>query len=306
VWGPIQVRGTGDAELARVAAAQRGVLTRAQLVQAGVGRGAIDYWVERGRLHRCHRGVYRLARTVHEPLGPETAAVLYCGGHGVLGDGSAAHLWGWRERAPTEVSVTVTGRDLRSRPGLRVRRVRWLTPAEVRLRHGLPVTAPATTIIDLAATAPPLELEALVAEARVRGLLRSGELERALEAAGRRPGVAAVRALIDAERAPAFTRSELERRFLALVREAGLPAPVAGGRVLGLEVDFHWPAHRLVVETDGARFHDHPRAFETDRRRDQRLAAAGWRVMRITWRQLVTEPLAVLARLAMALGAAAA
>ncbi len=300
------MRATGDVELARVATAQRGVLTRAQLLEAGLSRGAIDHWVERGRLHRCHRGVYRFGRTSHEPLGAETAAVLYCAGNGVLSDGSAAHLWGLLERPPAEVCLTVVGMDIRPRSGIRVRRVGWLTPAEVRLRERLPVTAPATTIIDLAATATPAELEPLVAEARVRGLLRVGELERAVRAAGRRRGVAAVRGLLEAEQAPAFTRRELERRFLALVRQAGLPAPVVNGRVLGMEVDFHWPERRLIVETDGSRFHDHPRAFETDRLRDQRLVAAGWRVMRITWRQLATEPLAVLARLAMALGAASA
>jgi very-short-patch-repair endonuclease len=77
-------------------------------------------------------------------------------------------------------------------------------------------------------------------------------------------------------------------------------------RLKGFEVDFFWPEHGLVVETDGGQFHNHARAFENDRRRDQILIAAGFRVMRITWRQLHDEPLAVVARLTMALAARAA
>jgi very-short-patch-repair endonuclease len=121
-----------------------------------------------------------------------------------------------------------------------------------------------------------------------------------------RKGTAAVRALLTAEHDPAFTRRALERRMLALIRQAQLPPPKTNVKLKGFEVDFFWPEHGLVVETDGGQFHNHPRAFETDRRRDQILIAAGFRVMRITWRQLRDEPLAVVARLTAALYARAA
>jgi very-short-patch-repair endonuclease len=105
---------------------------------------------------------------------------------------------------------------------------------------------------------------------------------------------------------PAFTRSEAERRLLALIRAAGLPPPRTNVHVGPYEVDFLWPAHRLVVEVDGFAFHSSRAAFERDRRRDADLQARGLRVTRVTWRQLEREPHAVVARLAAALALRAA
>ena len=85
-------------------------------------------------------------------------------------------------------------------------------------------------------------------------------------------------------------------------RRDGRPRPpLANARLLGLEVDFLWPDQRLVVEVDGYTFHGHRRGFERDRRRDQQLVAAGYRVIRVTWRQLRDEPIAVIASIAQAL-----
>jgi very-short-patch-repair endonuclease len=103
---------------------------------------------------------------------------------------------------------------------------------------------------------------------------------------------------------PPFTRSELERRFLELIREAGLPLPVVNALVAGHEVDFHWPAHRLVVETDGGATHGYALAIKEDRRRDVDLELAGWHVLRLTWRQVVHEPERVAMLLRRRLGAA--
>jgi very-short-patch-repair endonuclease len=100
---------------------------------------------------------------------------------------------------------------------------------------------------------------------------------------------------------PALTRSEGERLMRRLARAAGLPEPVANSRVVGWEVDFLWPAQRLVVEVDGYQFHGHRTAFERDRRKGLALAAAGYRVIRISWRQLVHQPILVAAQLAQAL-----
>lgn len=98
-----------------------------------------------------------------------------------------------------------------------------------------------------------------------------------------------------------LTRSEAERRLLALIRDAHLPVPETNVRVAGHEVDARWPRERLVVEVDGFAFHASRRSFERDRRRDLDLAAAGWRVVRVTWRQVTREPQVVVARLAAAL-----
>src|SRR5690606_15773158 len=92
---------------------------------------------------------------------------------------------------------------------------------------------------------------------------------------------------------PRLTRSEAEERFLVLIREARLPRPDANTMVGGHEVDFLWPEHGLIVEIDGFAFHSSRRSFERDRLRDAELTAAGLRVVRITWRQLTGQPLAV-------------
>ena len=96
--------------------------------------------------------------------------------------------------------------------------------------------------------------------------------------------------LAEATDEPPFTRSELERIFLELVRRANLPLPVVNGLVLTHEVDFHWPQHRLIVEADSRAFHAHALAFHQDRQRDLDLELAGWHVLRVTWRQVLDEP----------------
>jgi very-short-patch-repair endonuclease len=120
-----------------------------------------------------------------------------------------------------------------------------------------------------------------------------------LDRAPGRSGTATLRALLEDE--PTFTRSEAERRLRRLILDGGLPPPETNVRLLGFEVDFVWPGAKLVVEVDGHAFHAHRAAFERDRERDQALVAAGYRVIRVTWRQLEREPLAVLARIAQAL-----
>jgi very-short-patch-repair endonuclease len=116
-------------------------------------------------------------------------------------------------------------------------------------------------------------------------------------------GVGKLRALLARDEEPAFTRSEAEERFLALIRRADLPAPAVNAEVEGQMVDFVWRRKRVIVEVDGFRFHSTRSAFEHDRRRDAELSAAGYRVLRVTWRQLCDEPLAVIARLVAALAA---
>lgn len=123
-------------------------------------------------------------------------------------------------------------------------------------------------------------------------------LDAALERANGRRGTGIVRALLNEldDNTPP-TRSELERRFLSLIQGDSLPSPVTNGLVNGHEVDFHWPASKLIVETDGRATHDNPFAFERDRQRDLDLSLAGWTVIRITWRQLRDQPDRVIALL---------
>jgi very-short-patch-repair endonuclease len=148
---------------------------------------------------------------------------------------------------------------------------------------------PARTLLDLATRLSPHDLERAVNEALVQKLSTKQELNRLARRSS------ALEAALAYE--PALTRSEAEDRLLALVRAARLP-PRTNVKVTRYEVDFLWPGERLTVEVDGFAFHSSRAAFERDRTRDADLQAAGYRVTRVTWRQLIREPEAVVARVA--------
>ncbi len=158
---------------------------------------------------------------------------------------------------------------------------------------GIPVTSVPRTLLDLAASLHMDGLRRACREAEVQRLFDLRAVDELLGRSAGRRGVRRLRMVIDDLREPELTRSELEQRFLELCRRAEFPRPrVNMGVSIGaerLEVDFAWPAQRLIVEVDGRRFHDTGFAFERDRRRDQLLALGGWQVIRATWLQLTRE-----------------
>ncbi len=290
-----------DLEIVRISRAQNGNVTWRQLLGAGLTPDAVRARVARGQLHRLHRQVYAVSDPTLTPLARESAAVLALGDGALISHRSAAALWSLAELEGRTVDVMLVGRSCRARAGIRLHRVTWLDQRDVRTRAHLPVTAPARTLVDFASSARPAELEMAVAEARVRGLVREAELRSALERApSNHPGRRRISVLLEIERGPALTRSEAERKLLALVRSAQLPTPEANAPLHGYEVDFLWRRSRLVVEVDGHAYHASHAAFERDRRRDRVLTAAGLQVMRVTWRQLVEEPLAVVTHIGIA------
>lgn len=290
-----------DAVIRSLAARQHGVVARAQLLETGVPAHVIDHRLAKGRIDAVHRGVYRVgpAPLPHER---ELAALLACGASAVLSHRSAAVLWKLLPGAPcAPVDVTVPRGHRPSSQGLRVHRVSCLPAGEITLVEDIPVTVPARTLLDLAGQSDPRELEQAMAQSERAGLATRADLARLAASHPHRRGIMAVRALLAAGAEPAFIRSEAETRFLALVRKAQLPAPATNVALRGYEVDFLWRAEALVVEIDGFAFHSSSAAFERDRRRDAVLAAAGFRVLRITWRQISREAEALLVRLAQAL-----
>jgi len=156
-----------------------------------------------------------------------------------------------------------------------IHRTRHLPPEDVTTHWGIPVTAPLRTLLDLSRTLPLDALDAALAEALVRKLVRLEDVQ------ARATGNLA-RLVITA----APTRSKLERDLRKLLRDHGLPQPISNGFVCGYEVDLHWPELKLVAELDGWLFHGHRRAFESDRERDLVLATEGWRSVRLTPAQL--------------------
>jgi hypothetical protein len=127
-------------------------------------------------------------------------------------------------------------------------------------------------------------------------------IERLKERNPGRRGLAALDHVLASYVGPAPTRSELERLFLKLSRKAILPLPAVNCLIAGLEVDFAWLGQRVVVELDGYRYHGTRQAFERDRVRDSVLQVAGYRVLRVTYRRLMTEPERVVADLRSLIG----
>jgi very-short-patch-repair endonuclease len=277
------------------------VVTRAQLREAGYTNRAIDRRLESGRLHRVHRGVYLVGHVVM-PHAREMSAVLAVAPNAVLSHRSAACLWQLLPypARPDSVDVTVWGRNAGRKPGIRIHRVSALAPGETRTCKRIPTTTPARTLIDLACQVSARELEQAVAQAQTRGLTSHRDLLALLDRHPGRRGTAALRALLNGG-AAVLTRSEAEERFLALVRKAQLPAPDVNVGLAGYEVDFLWREERLIVEVDGFAFHSSRAAFERDRLRDAELQAQGFRIIRVTWRQIVDHPEAMLVRIARTL-----
>ena len=247
---------------------------------------------------RRHQGVYQVGVFAGR-VGPEMAALLACGPTAVLSHHTAAALWRLAERRDV-IHVSMPGK-FADRRALCVHRVTAIAPVDVVERHGLRVTAPARTLLDIASSTPVRELDRMVEEAQVQRLVARDDLLDVLRRGAGRPGTRRLRAVVGPDDEPSFTRSEAERRLVELVRAAGMPEPRTNVRVAGLEVDAVWMQQRLVVEVDGWTFHRTRAAFERDRRRDGRLLVAGYRVLRITWRQLTREREKVIATLAAVL-----
>jgi very-short-patch-repair endonuclease len=280
---------------------QHGVISWGQLARHGMSARWVDHRVARGWLRRLHRGVY-LVGPLDGPYSRFMAATLAAGPGALLSHYAAAVLDGLRPPADGPIDVTVSGRRARSRPGLRIHRSH-IHPADATRRHGIPVTTPARTLLDLAATAPTndLDLDLALNEAQIQRRVSSHSLDEQFSRYPRHRGTAALRKALRTE--PRLTRSEAERLMLDLVREAGLPTPEANVRIAGYEVDLLWRERKLIAEIDGYAFHSMRSSFERDRRRDQELVAAGYRVIRVTWRQITDETVGVAARLATALAA---
>ena len=208
----------------------------------------------------------------------------------MLAHGSAAALWNFLPVKGTRIHVVVPARGAHPRGGLCGHSTLHLPEAERAIRDNIPVTSVARTLLDLAESDPDRLPRAWDTAAR-RRLLDLRAVEAACENGhGRRGLKHLVPLLEDRTRVIPDTRRELEARFFDLCRTFDLPPPSCNVLVEGYLVDAFWPAQRLVVELDSWEFHGDRGAFERDRERDAVLQAAGYRVVRITWRRLAEKP----------------
>ncbi|HWT91381.1 MAG TPA: type IV toxin-antitoxin system AbiEi family antitoxin domain-containing protein [Solirubrobacteraceae bacterium] len=282
-----------DRRVAEVASRQRGIVTLADLHAAGLTRNEIRRRVERGWLHRVHRGVYKVGHLADIPFAAETAALLACGSFAVATHRSSSAVLKLLPPPELPEITLIGGRDARH-PGIVIHRSTTLTRKDVWVREGLRITNPRRTLADLAAVASPEELAAAVNEAHALRLIPPGPLE---IAAGRRGSDRLRRA--SNSHATGFTRSKAERLLTALLRRAGLPKPETNAFVAGQNVDAVWREQRVVVEFDGAATHAHRLA--RDRAKEAALRTAGFDVLRIGWDQLTKRPELVAAQIAAAL-----
>lgn len=291
--------------IATLAARQHGAISRRQLLEIGVRQGAVEHRLATARLHRIHAGVYAVGQPVIKREGRWMAAVLAAGPGAVLSHRSAAVLW--RLLDPTGRAIEITApRPLRSTRFL-TRHCAILPPDEITIEDGIPVATVGRTILDLAGAVPRSVLETAIHEADHRRLYEELSVPDLLERHRGHRGCVTLRAIF-VERTVSKVRLGLEDRFLDFLERADLPRPetnaplaLGGGRFI--EADCLWRGARLIAELDSRAWHDDPASFESDRRRDRDLAVRGWRVVRITWRQLDTEPEALAADLRALLGA---
>ncbi len=218
----------------------------------------------------------------------------------MLSHDSAAALWELR-RPSGEIHVTVLGQPSVRLHGVYVHRSRTLLARDVQVLKELPITSPARTLLDIAGCLTTRHLELALDEGVRNGIVSRAEIRDVLNRIPNRKGESTLRNLLDPTRRETVTRSVAEERFLALVRDASLPAPEVNARLAGFMVDFLWRRGRIVVEVDGYTYHASRRRFEDDRAKGAALAAAGYQVIRVTWLQMEDSSYAVIARLAQAL-----
>jgi predicted transcriptional regulator of viral defense system len=280
----------------RLAVAQNGVVTRDQLEALGLNDQAITKRVARGRLHRIHQTVYSLTPGVMTERGKFMAAVLASGPDAVLSHRSAAYLWGLVSSWEEPIDVTAPNRRGRSPDGVAAHRDGSLQPVDKTTLHGIPCVTVARALLDLAGVAPEWEVGKAVAQAEVLRILERPKMQALLRRSGRRRGVARLRLILDTIHPQTKrTRSELERRFLRMCERAAVPEPEVNvwlpapdGR--RYQADFLWRGSKRIIEADSRRFHDTDSAFVDERKRQQQLELAGWRVSRCTWEEVEREP----------------
>jgi hypothetical protein len=277
-----------------MAARSHGVVTRAQVLAAGITLAEIRHRLALGALLREHRGVYRVGHRAPSVEARYLAAVWACGDAAVLSGRAAAHLWGILKGAAPPPEVTAPSEHRLE--GVTTHRARSI---ERTTHRGIPITTVPRTLVDLAAHLPLDALARACHEAGVKYDTTPSQVEAVLATRPRVKGAERLRAVTSGD--VQVTLSELERRFLRRLKEAGLPLPQTNKRAHGRRVDCRWPDHRLTVELDSYRYHRSRHAWEQDRRREREARARGDEFRRYTYGDVVESPGLMLAELCILL-----
>jgi len=286
--------------VAAIAAECWGVVSTAELLSCGLSHNAVATRRLAGRLYRLHRGAYAVGHPNPPWQGRLLAAVKACGPDAVASRFSAAALWAFLDFDENRLpDVTVLRERPARHPGIRVHRTSHLSAGDRTRTQLVPVTAPARTLLDLAATVDALTLRSLVRRAQGLHRVNLRQLSEVITRLGPCRGSRRLAQVIAT--GPAPTNSVLEDIVLDLLIEGGFEHPevnkplrIDGRRIIP---DFRWPREHLIVEADGAAWHDGKVAREDDAVRQALLEAAGERVVLVTWAQAVAQRAQTLARI---------
>jgi very-short-patch-repair endonuclease len=288
----------------RLAARQHHLVTRDQLLRAGITRSQIEVWQTTGFLARVERSVFLVPSGRLDWTTWLHAVTLSSGG--VASHRSAAALHGLEgcNAGRPEISIPHGAKFRRAR--VRVHESTDLHLVQPVWRDGIPTTPVARTLLDLGAVAPNVVDDAAT-DAVARRLTSWPDLFTTLIAHSRkgRRGCAPLRAVLDLHYGDG-TESAAERRFRRLIRDSGLPRPVEQHRIFDdvgfiMRADFAYPDHLIAIEVDSVEHHLTREAFEADRVKRNRLRIAGWLLLEITDRRMRRRPTAVIEELAAAL-----
>lgn len=294
-----------DTTILQLGAQQRGAVTLAGLLTAGLTSGQVRSRLG-GLLTRVAPGVFVVGLCTREAM---TSAALLCVGGSVLSHGTAAELHDLPAGVPRVITVSSMSRTRRSLEGVSIHRTRWLPAEDRTVVGGRSATSVERTVCDLAAQSSARRLRHLL-EFAISSRRTTAEEMQACILSYRRQGRRGSRLLriLGAEvfGESSVAASELERQTVALLCRYALDGWTGQFRppwfdgVRGV-VDFAWPAQRVVLEVDGRRWHTMTQAFDEDRRRDQAAIAAGWQTVRAGWQQVMHRPeeLAVVLRIAL-------
>lgn len=277
---------TADRVIRELASRAHGVVTRSELVDAGLSTDEVKRRREKGLLIPIHRGVYRFGHQAPNLEARYLAAVKACGNEAVLSGPAAGYLWRLIKGSPPEPEV-LTPNDRRV-PGVRVHRARRTDLAEIGKRQGIPITTVPRTLVDLASSLSKPALARACHEAGVLYRVTPAQVDEVLGRLPNAPGRAKLDRVLHGD--VPVTLSKLEARFLQRMREARLPLPITNRIAGGHRVDCRWAAHRLTVVLDSYRFHNSRYAWDKDRLREREARSRGDAFRRYTWADVIEDP----------------
>ncbi|HEX6714467.1 MAG TPA: type IV toxin-antitoxin system AbiEi family antitoxin domain-containing protein [Thermoleophilaceae bacterium] len=282
---------------ARKASGQKGLITRQELIHAGMSSSAIGRWIDKGLLIPEYPGVYRVGHAAPSTEATYLAAVLAAGDGAVLARRATGHLMRLLRGAPPPPELIA--RNERLIKGVKVKRNRGLDRRDVTVFNGIPTTTVARTLVDLAACLPEYELGRAWHQARVLYRAEAEDVEAVLKRRPTSKGAAVLRAIL---RGKPISLSRLESAFLKLLKDHNLEPPETNKVYGGRYVDCRWPNQKLTVELDSYRYHSSRHAWEQDRKRERQARRRGDDFRRFTSDDVFDDPRALLRELGPIIG----